>query len=172
MLKSYKNPRTPRKRARYERTIFEGIFQAMSANQGELMLSATEEKLLNMKTVSMHEASCWIKVWHLFCFVLCEGRGAHRRHLPWADHTSNGDNSSCEVHRAEYYKIWHPTCGHHTRGHYAQKATSDTSKQPHHPIVRPTTLAITGSQKRHLCEKIWEYVKSHQEPTIFGQLAW
>ncbi len=53
MLKSYKNPRTPRKRARYERTIFEGIFQAMSANQGELMLSATEEKLLNMKTVSV-----------------------------------------------------------------------------------------------------------------------
>ena len=52
MLKSYKNPRTPRKRARHERTIFEGIFQAMSANQGELMLSATEEKLLNMKTVS------------------------------------------------------------------------------------------------------------------------
>ena len=57
MLKSYKNPRTPRKRARYERTIFEGIFQAMSANQGELMLSATEEKLLNMKTVSFSRGS-------------------------------------------------------------------------------------------------------------------
>ena len=50
MLKSYKNPNTPRKRQRYERTVFEGIFQAMSANQGELMLAATEEKLLNMKT--------------------------------------------------------------------------------------------------------------------------
>ena len=52
MLKSYKNPRTPRKRARHERTVFEGIFKTLSANQGELMLEASEEKLVNMKTVS------------------------------------------------------------------------------------------------------------------------
>ena len=52
MLKSFKNPRTPRKRTRNERIVFEGIFQAFSANQGELMLAASEEKLLDSKTVS------------------------------------------------------------------------------------------------------------------------
>lgn len=52
MLKSYKNPVTPRKRARHERTVFEGIFKTLSANQGDLMLEASEEKLVNMKTVS------------------------------------------------------------------------------------------------------------------------
>lgn len=45
MLKSYKNPRMPRKTTRHERTVFEGIFAALSANQGELMLHASEEKL-------------------------------------------------------------------------------------------------------------------------------
>ena len=50
MMKTFKNSRTPRKRARHERIVFEGIFQALSANQGELMLAATEEKLVNMKT--------------------------------------------------------------------------------------------------------------------------
>ena len=50
MLKSYKNPRTPRKRTRHERTVFEGVFQSLSANVGELMLHASEEKLQDTRT--------------------------------------------------------------------------------------------------------------------------
>ena len=55
MLNSYKNPREPDRYAtklRHERVVFEGIYMATCANQGEIMLCMVEEKLLNMKTVS------------------------------------------------------------------------------------------------------------------------
>ena len=52
MLKSYKNLKSSVKRARYERTVYEGFFMALSACQGELMLATGEEKLLIMRSVS------------------------------------------------------------------------------------------------------------------------
>ena len=51
----YKNPRDADKYAdktRDERVVFEGIYMANCANQGEIMLCMVEEKLLNIKTVS------------------------------------------------------------------------------------------------------------------------
>ena len=55
MLSSYMNPRDPRRyidKQRNERVVFEGIYMTNCANQGELMLSSVEEKLVNKKTVS------------------------------------------------------------------------------------------------------------------------
>ena len=55
MLNSYRNPREPDRYAnklRHERVVFEGIYMANCANQGEIMLCMVEEKLFNTKTVS------------------------------------------------------------------------------------------------------------------------
>ena len=55
MLNSYRNPREPGRYAektQNDRVVFEGIYMTNCANQGELMLSSVEEKLVNKKTVS------------------------------------------------------------------------------------------------------------------------
>ena len=51
MVANYKNPRCPEKYAkktRDQRVVFEGIYMANCANQGEIMLCMVEEKLLDI----------------------------------------------------------------------------------------------------------------------------
>ena len=102
MLKSYKNPRTPRPRNRNERWVFDGIFQAFNANQGELMMAATEEKLLNMKTVSTG-------ILEIDLMKNNVGWRENCRDLYRANSAENGDSIECEDDRQKYHEEWR--CG-------------------------------------------------------------